>query len=105
MNLDQDVEYIVTKPSDDGTFLSGDKIVLKKDGRIWIGQDFVEPKDVPIAVEGMECDTFITTSEISSVVAMIKAIHDNIDSTCHECNSKVAKHMADKLLNIIGDKK
>jgi hypothetical protein len=47
-------QYIVTKPSNDGSFLLGDKIVLKDDGRIWIGDDYVEPEDISTAIVGME---------------------------------------------------
>lgn len=102
MKLVQDVEYIVTKPSNDGTFRLGDKIALKADGRVWIGDDYVEPSDVAVAVEGMECDTFVLTSRIPNTIEILQAIHDNIDSTCHECESRVAKYLAAKLLEGLG---
>lgn len=56
MQLKTNIQYIVTKPSNDGTFRVGDHIKLLSDGAIlckeamgWIDKD-----DVPVAIEGME---------------------------------------------------
>ena len=58
MKLEPNVTYVVTKPSDDGSFRLGEHIILKDDGRIWIGEDLVEPEGIPIAVVGLEVEIY-----------------------------------------------
>lgn len=55
-------QYIVTKPSNDGSFLFGDKFVLKDDGRIWIGDDYIDFEDISSAIIGMEYELLTTTT-------------------------------------------
>lgn len=55
-------QYIVTKPSDDKSFFLGDIIVLKDDGRIWIGDDYIESKDISAAITGMEYKLLTTAA-------------------------------------------
>ena len=55
-------QYIVTKPSNDGSFLFGDKFVLKDDGRIWIGDDYIDFEDISLAIIGMEYELLTTTT-------------------------------------------
>ena len=54
MELKPNVVYVVTKASDDGSFRLNEHIILKEDGRIWIGEDLVEAEDIPIAIAGLE---------------------------------------------------
>lgn len=52
------IMYIVTKGSDDGTFVVGDCIVLKDDGSICCieAHGWIDAGDVPMATEGMCCE-------------------------------------------------
>ena len=51
------MRYIVTKESDDGTFLVGDIIRYEEDGAIVCinGGGWIDKNDVRIATMGMEC--------------------------------------------------
>lgn len=51
-----DKKYVVTKPSDDGTFEIGDHISMNKDGSITVreAQGWVTASDVTEAIKGME---------------------------------------------------
>jgi hypothetical protein len=57
-NLTPDIQYIVTKASDDGTFEVGDRIKLLSDGAILCieAKGWIDAEDVPAATEGMECE-------------------------------------------------
>ena len=52
-----DKRYVVTKASDDETFLIGDTIWLTKDGCIMCkeGGGWIDKENVPEAMKGMEC--------------------------------------------------
>lgn len=58
MELKPNVVYVVTKASDDGSFRLNEHIILKEDGRIWIGEDLVEAEGIPIATVGLEVVTY-----------------------------------------------
>ena len=56
IKMDMDKRYIVTVPSDDGTFIKGDHLFLNEDGSISCieAQGWIEVEDLPGATKGME---------------------------------------------------
>lgn len=112
MKLIPNVVYRVTKGSDDGSFRKGEKIILKDDGRIWIGEDLVEPESIPIAIIGMKVKEINSVkNEFANAKALIdlssemwdllQTIRDTIDCTCPECDSKSIVPAIDDLIDKI----
>ena len=56
--MEQGVRYIVTKDSDDGTFVVGDKVELLHDNAVgnWTVGGWIDAVDVPEATAGMEVE-------------------------------------------------
>ena len=69
--------YVVTKPSDDGTFTVGEHVKINSDGAISCNEGWVEPSDVAEAVVGMEVEIDIYLL-ISKLVVMQTSL-DEID--------------------------
>jgi len=99
MNLEQDVEYLVTKSSNEW-FSAGEIIALKEDGCIYIGKEVIEPGEIETAMQGMECRPFVPTmtNVTSDAYDFLVAVHNLIDGSCYECNSNTAKEMLAKLI-------
>ena len=57
-DMEQGMRYIVTKDSDDGTFVVGDKIELLHDNAVgnWTVGGWIDAVDVPEATAGMEVE-------------------------------------------------
>lgn len=57
-DMEQGVRYIVTKDSDDGTFVVGDKVELLHDNAVgnWTVGGWIDAVDVPEATAGMEVE-------------------------------------------------
>jgi hypothetical protein len=57
--------YIVTTPSDDGTFLKGDRIFFRRDGAIGCEEvdGWIEPEDVEERTIGMEYEPMVEYEE------------------------------------------
>ena len=60
-DMEQGMRYIVTKDSDDGTFIVGDKIELLHDNAVgnWTVGGWIDAVDVPEATAGMEVEVDI----------------------------------------------
>ena len=58
MTMDIGKRYVVTKPSDDGTFEVGDHIYMTSDGAISCieAQGWIDACDVPEAIRGMDIE-------------------------------------------------
>ena len=56
--MEQGMRYIVTKDSNDGTFVVGDKIELLHDNAVgnWTVGGWIDAVDVPEATAGMEVE-------------------------------------------------
>ncbi len=72
------IPYIVTKDSDDTSFLAGDQITLLKDGSILDKQaeGWLEPEDVQEAIIGMECE--IDINRIQDMIKKKEAALNNL---------------------------
>lgn len=57
-DMEQGMRYIVTKDSDDGTFVVGDKVELLHDNAVgnWTVGGWIDAVDVPEATAGMEVE-------------------------------------------------
>ena len=57
-DMEQGMRYTVTKDSDDGTFVVGDKIELLHDNAVgnWTVGGWIDAVDVPEATAGMEVE-------------------------------------------------
>jgi hypothetical protein len=57
-DMEQGMRYIVTKDSNDGTFVVGDKIELLHDNAVgnWTVGGWIDAVDVPEATAGMEVE-------------------------------------------------
>jgi hypothetical protein len=57
-DMEQGMRYIVTKDSNDGTFVVGDKIELLHDNAVgnWTVEGWIDAVDVPEATAGMEVE-------------------------------------------------
>ena len=57
-DMEQGMRYIVTKDSNDGTFVVGDKIELLHDNAVgnWTVGEWIDAVDVPEATAGMEVE-------------------------------------------------
>lgn len=99
MTLEQDVEYLVTKSSNEW-FNVGEIIVLKEDGCIYVGKAVIEPGEIETAMQGMECRPFVPTmtNVTSDAYDLLLAVHNLIDGSCYECDSNTAKEMLARLL-------
>ncbi len=58
MTMEIGKRYVVTKPSDDGTFEAGDRLSLNEDGSIsnYNVRGWIDAKDVVEATKGMEVE-------------------------------------------------
>lgn len=58
IEMEHGMRYIVTKDSDDGTFVVGDKIELLHDNAVgnWTVGGWIDAVDVPEATAGMEVE-------------------------------------------------
>lgn len=74
--------YIVTKGSDNGTFLVGDHIVMNGDGTITCFEagGWIAAEDVSEAMKGMECK--VDANYIEARKKLLRAELDRYDSLC-----------------------
>ena len=79
VELQVGIWYLVTKGSNCGTFISGDRICLLPDGAILVhGEGWIDPKYVFDAVKGMEVevDKQVLARRRESLERELKALND-----------------------------
>lgn len=119
MKLKPNIVYRVIKGSNDGSFHKGEKIILKDDGCIWIGEDVVEPAGIAKAIIGMKVkeinsvkNEFSNAKNLldlsSEMWDLLQTIRDTVDCTCPECDSKsivpAIDSLIDKIDAVLGNK-